>query len=278
MKVTRLIRYPVDVISVLTVVCTLALQLTALVLDWPWYAVLPMIFLARGVSLVQHNHVHLTVFRSSFLNELLGWMCHLSNGVPLYTYRVHHVLNHHRYNNRFDGEQRDWSSLFGFQGKRYPDRPVSRAYYLASFPFIAHGESLLWFLRSPSSRLTRGFFVSVLLVGAVSAYLVWLNPAGFVKFFVVVWVLMIVGIGNSNYEQHTGCKMTNPFDSSNDSLSFFGTVLSFNLGYHVAHHLKPNMHWSLLPLYHKQIETDSVAPSPHAPDSTTSPARNPVEV
>ena len=185
MRASRIIRYPIDIISVLVVLSTLSLQLFALLRDWPWYAVIPILLMLRQVSLVEHNHAHLTIFPTRFANIFLGWLCHLSSGVPLDTYRVHHVMSHHRYNNRFDSSGRDWSSIFGFRGARLPDRPVGKAYYVASFPFIAHGETLLWFLRSPTSKLARGFFLSMAFVGSASIFLFWLNAAGFVTFFLL---------------------------------------------------------------------------------------------
>src|SRR2546421_7494796 len=141
MPIYRLIRYPIDIVSVGVVLCALSLQVIALVRDWPWYLIFPIFFLLREVNLIEHNHMHLSIFRSRFLNTLLGWMCHLSGGVPLDSYRLHHVTNHHRYNNRFGAGGRDWSSLFGFRGTRFPDTPVSKAYYVLSVPFLAQRET-----------------------------------------------------------------------------------------------------------------------------------------
>ncbi len=253
MQISRLIRYPIDIVSVLIVLSTLALQVTALAWHWPWYVIIPIVLLVRQVSIVEHNIVHVPIFRGKFLNSLFGWLCQLSNGLPLESYRAHHVANHHRYNNRFDSSARDWSSPFGFRGTSYPDRPVGKLYYVATFPFLAHGESLLWFLRAPTSRTTRSFLISLVVIWSASGLLIWLSPAGFVKFFLLPWIVTIFGSGANNYDEHKGCKMTNPYDSANDRLDFFHTVLSFNLGYHVEHHIQPNLHWSLLPRYHKTL-------------------------
>lgn len=255
MRHAPIIRYPIDVISVLLVIGTVSLQLSALTLRWPWYLVLPIIMLLREVSLVLHNHAHLTIFSVRSANALLGWLCHLSIGAPLETYKIHHVMSHHRYNNRFNSSGRDWSSLFGFQGTRLPDRPVNKAYYVASFPFIAHGESLLWFLRAPTARLSRRFVTSMMIVGSISIFLVWLNPTGFLTFFLIPWAVVVFGMGYNNYDHHVRCRMTSEHDSSNNFLNFYYTTLSFNEGYHVAHHLYPRVHWSLLPLYHAEDET-----------------------
>lgn len=253
----RIIRHPIDIVSVSVVLCTLSFQLAALLGHWSWYLFLPIFFFTREVNLVEHNHIHLTIFRSRLLNTLFGWMCHLSNGVPLDSYKLHHVTNHHRFNNRIGVSGRDWSSLFGFEGTRFPDLPVSKIYYVASFPFLAHGECLLWFLRSPTSKPARGFIVSMLVVGPVSIFLAWVNPTGFVAFFVIPWLLILFGMGNNNYDQHKGCRMSNAHDAANNFLSPYYTLFSFNVGYHVAHHLKPNLHWSLLPRYHETLMTGS---------------------
>ena len=281
MRASRIIRYPIDMISVLVVLSTLSLQLFALLSNWPWYAVIPILLMLRQVSLVEHNHAHLTIFPTRFANIFLGWLCHLSSGVPLDTYRVHHVMSHHRYNNRFDSSGRDWSSIFGFRGARLPDRPVGKAYYVASFPFIAHSETLLWFLRSPASKLARGFFVSMAIVGSVSVFLAWLNTAGFVTFFVLPWVVLLFGMGYNNYDHHVGCNMSSKYDSANNFLNFYYTVLSFNEGYHVAHHFNPSVHWSLLPDVHNAVERDRLNESlevfPRAAQPTNrsfSPAHN----
>ncbi|HEV2884554.1 MAG TPA: fatty acid desaturase [Pyrinomonadaceae bacterium] len=261
MKRGPFIRYPIDIISVLVVAGTLTLQLIALTLHWHWFLMIPIVMLMREVSLVQHNHAHLTIFTSRFANVLLGWACHLSIGVPLETYKIHHVMSHHRHNNRFDPSAKDWSSLFGFQGAQMPERPVSKAYYVASFPFIAHGESLLWYLRAPKSKLTRQFVISMSIVGPLSVFLAWLNPIGFLTFFVIPWAVVVFGMGYNNYDHHVGCKMTSEYDSSNNFLNFYYTVLSFNEGYHVAHHVNPRVHWSLLPAYHGAIEKTGIQPA-----------------
>src|SRR2546430_12792399 len=88
--------YPIDIISVLLVLCALSIQLSSLIYKWPWYTLIPILFLVRGVDLDEHNHAHLTVFRSGGLNSLLAWMCHLSIGVSLDQSRIQHVSYHHR--------------------------------------------------------------------------------------------------------------------------------------------------------------------------------------
>jgi beta-carotene hydroxylase len=72
----------------------------------------------------------------------------------------------------------------------------------------------------------------------------------------VPWTVMLFGMANSNYDQHRGCKMTNAYDAANNFLGFYYTKLSFNVGYHVAHHLKPSLHWSRLPQCHYALSAE----------------------
>src|SRR2546430_13712274 len=42
--------YPIDIISVLLVLCALSIQLSSLIYKWPWYTLIPILFLVRGRS------------------------------------------------------------------------------------------------------------------------------------------------------------------------------------------------------------------------------------
>lgn len=76
------------------------------------------------------------------------------------------------------------------------------------------------------------------------------------NFFLIPWVVLLFGMGSNNYDRHIRCKLTNSYDSANNFLDLYYTVLSFNEGYHVAHHMNPGLHWSLLPRYHEVVETN----------------------
>jgi hypothetical protein len=72
-------------------------------------------------------------------------------------------------------------------------------------------------------------------------------------FFLLPWTVLLFGMGYNNYDHHVGCKMTNKYDSANNFLNFYYTVLSFNEGYHVAHHINPGLHWSRLAHFHYDV-------------------------
>lgn len=167
----------------------------------------------RELHLGEHNHAHLKIFRQPALNELLGWMCFLSNGCPLECYELHRVQNHHRNLQRFDAEKLDWSSAFGFAGTSYPDKPMHRVYYCLTYALLAWLHCMMEVIRRPG-------------------------------------LVVYVGIGSNNYEHHEDCKLTTPYDSAMVDLRFPHWLF----GYHVKHHVKPTLHRSLLPRYHRTLE------------------------
>jgi len=248
--------YPIDVISILVVVATLAIQFLGYALGGRGLSPLLLIVIVpavRELHLVEHNLAHLPIFRWRPLNEALGWLCYLSNGLPLVFYEESHVRNHHRYNQRFDDEQRDWSSTFGFRGARYPDRPVALWYYALTFLALTWLHCGIEVLRRPGSRLFRRTAASMVVVLGATGVLIWRDPVAWLVFFGVPWAAIYVGVGVNNHGHHHQCAMTSPYDSSNVDLRFFSRGLGFNIGYHVAHHLQPSLHWSLLPDLHATI-------------------------
>lgn len=246
---TKILRYPVDIASIAWVVTTLALQLSAYFLGWSAWFLIPLILLARGVNLVEHNHAHLRIFTNRRANDMFGWLCFLSNGVPLEVYELHHVKNHHRFNNKLG----DFSSQFDFTGCEYPDKPVSHWYYTLTFPLITFCTSALVLVRSPGTKIFKRFASAFTVVMSIMVALAIYNPVAWLTFFVVPWIVIYFGLGATNYRHHQGCEYTTDHDASNVMIGLPFGLLGFNIGYHVSHHIKPALHWSLLPEYHASI-------------------------
>lgn len=277
-RCTRLLRYRVDVISILVVVVAICLQVLAVCAGLPWYVVFLILVLLREVNLVEHNHSHLRMFYSNALNELLGWMCFVSNGIALEIYDTHHTKNHHKYNMRWSDERvkgRDWSSLYGFQGAEYPRVPVGRLYYVATFPVIAMCHCLLEILRRPGSRMFRRYVRSCLVLAVCTTALVLVDPIGFLWFFLLPWVVVHFAVASNNYDHHVGCTVEDPTQSATVRTGIYYTVLGFNIGYHVSHHMKPGLHWSLLPQLHEEIAHRIPAKNFH-PAKTERPSFDPI--
>lgn len=251
----RILRYKIDIIAVFTVLLTVSLQLCGVLFIWPWYLLFPFVLLVRQATIIQHNHAHLKIFHSRFLNELIGRLCSLSNGVLPEFYELHHVRNHHRFNQRFVGEKQDWSSLYAFKGTRFPDQPVGQFYYVLTFPFIALSYCVIELARSPGTLIFRRFRNTVVLAIPILSWLIWMNAWHFFLFFIIPWTVIGFGLGYNNYGTHHGCKYKGRFDVAIDDLAIPFRFPGYNQGYHLEHHLKPSLHWSLLPSFHETIKT-----------------------
>lgn len=240
-----LLRYSIDVVSVLVVLVTLATQLTAYVLELPWFTVVPIIVLTRWLHLVEHNHSHLPLSHYRSINEALGWLMFLSGGVPLEAYRVFHVQTHHRYTNHAG----DWTSPFAYEGARFPDRPVSLPYYVLTYSLMALCRVVIALLQRPSSAATKRFLLSLAVVGTACAFLIHHDAPRFLLLFYVPWLVTYLVAPLANWFQHVGCVGAG-YTSANVNLSVLCGILGFNIGYHSAHHMKPALHWSKLAAFH----------------------------
>jgi fatty acid desaturase len=107
--------------------------------------------------------------------------------------------------------------------------------------------------RDRTTEIVASWGVTALLVGVDwrRALVLWLLPH-----LAAVW-----GITTVNYLQHDGCDADHPF---NHTRNFVGRVFNwfhFNAGFHGMHHLKPGLHWSLLPKAHAERLAPFVHPA-----------------
>jgi fatty acid desaturase len=251
-----LLRYKIDIIAIVTVLLTVSLQVCGVVFGWPWYLVFPIVLLVRQVSIIQHNHAHLGIFCSGFLNKSFGRLCSLSNGVLPEFYELHHIRNHHPFNQCSTGEKQDWSSLYAFNGTHFPDQPMGRVYYVLTFPFIALSHCVIEMAHSPGTSIARRFLITSALALPTLGCLIWIDARHFILFLGLPWTAVAFGLGYNNHTTHYGCKYEHRFDMAVDDLALPFRFFGYNQGYHLEHHLKPTLHWSLLPGFHESIKQE----------------------
>jgi fatty acid desaturase len=83
---------------------------------------------------------------------------------------------------------------------------------------------------------------------------IWLDPVKALILFVLPMPIMHIGLLDNTYMQHSDLDLSSDFTASRNSTSRLYNFISWNLGYHTAHHIKPNLHWSKLPAYHDSIK------------------------
>ena len=198
-----------------------------------------------------HNHAHKPLFRSAWLNRWCGRLWTFSSGWPSFFFEHVHVTVHH--GNLLEHD--DWTlphrrpdgrfeSLMHYTFAHWPWRFAYHFYrdFTSDRYPPGTGRKALWEL-----------FIFLLLwsipfcIDVEMALLLWLFPQ---------WLGNILISGAGMYAQHAGCIRPtdqHPHSHSNSSLSPFHNLTMFNLGYHLAHHTYPRVHWTDLPRVHDHL-------------------------
>jgi fatty acid desaturase len=91
--------------------------------------------------------------------------------------------------------------------------------------------------------------ITALIVAALVAY----QPMQALLLFVLPMITTMLFTAWVTYDHHAGLETDSPFDGSFNTLNKRFNIITGNLGFHTAHHLKQSVHWSKLPELHRQI-------------------------
>ncbi|WP_126243464.1 fatty acid desaturase family protein [Chitinophaga rhizosphaerae] len=258
----RFIRDPRDLPFVyLSIRITLVLGITALLLympfvdGWLWgitatvYLVFNNAVFKGPFGLMLHCTSHRAFFRKEygFMNHYLPWVLGPLFGQTPETYYSHHIGMHHAENNMPEDE----SSTMKYQRDSF--RGFSM--YLGSFFFAGVYHLCTYFYRKNRKRLLYRSVRGELLFIAMCVGLSFVNwPATLVVFiipFVISRIIMMMG----NWAQHAFIDASDPGNHYKNSITCINTKYNhkcWNDGYHISHHVKPNMHWTEHPVYFRQ--------------------------
>ena len=243
----RLLNHGEDVRSILFVIITLLLLLLpfAVAVKPAW--LMPWLLLSSlfcfSACIINHNHVHSSLFRRAHHNTLFGLLLTLARGHSSAGVILAHNYNHHVHN----GNSNDWirPQLAGSG----PGIVRLLRFVAAAVGSMARGkrqasaELLPPDIRRRLSqeRMLLWMFVAALLLVDVRTSLVFVAlPWG-------VGVLLLIGV---NLLQHDQCRPGLQFNHSRNFIGRLGNWFFFNNGYHTAHHMNPALHWSRLPQWH----------------------------
>ncbi|MCU0699289.1 MAG: fatty acid desaturase [Myxococcaceae bacterium] len=207
-------------------------------------------------AIIAHNVVHTPVFRSRPLNAALQVWVSLSYGFPISDYVPGHNLSHHRYTQQAEDVMRTTRVRFRWNLLNL------LAFLPAVTPGIVRGNAL--YLRRVGWRVRawrRQLVLELIVVWSVKLALTLLDWR---KALLFVWIPHLFanwGIVTVNLVQHDGCDETHPVNHSRNFVGRFFNWVTFNNGYHGAHHLMPGLHWSLLPAFHAEHVKPTLHPA-----------------
>lgn len=242
-----ILRYRADVWPVAFTLGVLGVQLGIfLAVERLWLAALLVLAFqpVQAVAIAcNHYQHHQPVFTRRWLNRAYEVVLFLQTGMPPYLITLHHNLGHHRHYLEPAKDTLGW---------RRPDgAPRSLA---ASLVRNAAGH-LTWTVaigrRYPELYRRLKAMSAIACLPLVA--LLWLDPARAALVFVLPMALALVNVARLGYEQHAGLELDDHLTASRNIESRLYNLLTFNSGYHTAHHLKPGVHWSKLPELHRRI-------------------------
>lgn len=247
MQRKKILRYPEDRWPLAYTAMVLAVQLSLFFWVENLWILALCVLLFQPVQAVaiacNHYQHHINVFTVRSLNRAYEVILFLQTGTPPYLITLHHNLGHHPHYLEPEQDTLRWQRSGG--------SPRSFVECLVK-NFVGH---LTWTIalgrRYPKvyRRLKIMTAVSLMPLSA----LIYLDPVRAMIVFVGPMLLAILNVARLGYDQHAGLDLDDHFGASRNNESSLYNLVTFNSGYHTAHHVKPGLHWSRLPELHSQL-------------------------
>ena len=220
---------------------------------WLWMP--PTCALAFMACVIKHNHVHCRTFHGRAWNAVLGHVLGVLTGHPTTAIITAHNVRHHRHNN----SDLDWvrCSLVAFR-RNWLNALVFPFVSVATMRAEKTSDLAAWRGRRPSLYRQALAERTMLHVLVITGMLVdWRATLGVL---VVPWLFGQWGIVAINLLQHQDCDPASPYGHSRNVTGAVINWFVLNNGFHTAHHLRPSLHWSLLPAFHREAVMPRIEP------------------
>jgi len=225
-----------------------------LIVQWNLPAIQPVLylwclFMAVSVAIIAHNHNHVPMWRSRFLNILTDYWLTLFYGFPAFGWIPTHNKNHHSLNNK----KGDYTITYRVSERNnlftllsYP----AISSYFQQQPIAAYLRTL-WRSNRPKFYLAASQYLVLGLYYAVAIFVLDWKKA--VLFIVIPHQVSLFSVLIFNYAQHVHADEESAYNHSRNFTGLINLML-FNNGYHTIHHEAPGIHWSRTPAAQQKIQ------------------------
>lgn len=165
-------------------------------------------------------------------------------GVTTNAWVLHHNLGHHLNYLDQEKDQSGW--------KRKDGSTKSALEYTLGLALTGYTRGYQVGKLYP--KYQRSFIAMGVFHLAVLPLLCWYNWQAALFVFILPMLIVYVGTCYATYAHHAGLDTEDHLHASHNVTHRFYNILTGNLGYHTAHHMKQALHWSKLPAYHQSIE------------------------
>ena len=252
-RLGTLLKYKADRGPVAYVSAVFVLRMVIWVMATPWICaigVIPLTLLGILIAPINHHHQHLNSFRAAWLNRLYDLVLALQSGVAPYAWVLHHNFGHHlNYLNQPPHDSPDesrWTRSDGTQMGRFE----------YSVQLLLHYQIDIVRIGLRRTKTFRYFLLMKLPLWSLLGVGLWIRPLETLLVFVLPAFLTLFHTIWATYEHHAGCRPNKCLDSSRNRDNRLYNALTGNLGLHTAHHMRPGLHWSLLPALHAKIRDE----------------------
>lgn len=242
----------------LSIKLTLTLIPSAILLFTPflqgnlWYAwaifhlFLCIIVYLGPYTLMLHNTSHRPFFKRDYewMNKYIPWVLGIFMGQSPDLYFLHHMGMHHNEGNM----PNDKSSTMPFQRDSF----IGFLNYYTRFILVGILDLIRYFFSKKKNALAhtaarKEFFFYVFLI----TLCVFVNLKATLFVFILPTIIVRFGMMSGNWGQHAFVDPDNPGNDYTSSITCINVAYNkkcFNDGYHIGHHLVPNMHWTDMPV------------------------------
>ncbi len=240
-------KYKADIFPITLIVASFWLDVVVFFVA-PWFVALPWavagLLPKACICAWNHHHQHVATFRQKYLNRALEVVYALQTGALPMAWELHHNAGHHvNYLDQTKDESR-WKTLSG--------RTMGWLEY--SFSVWATAYPRIWAKAKQSHPKKRQQFVlwGIITLLVVAAFVAW-NPINALILFVAPMAIGLFVTSWHTYYHHAGLDSDDEYEATWNIVHTGYNVLTGNLGYHTAHHVRCTVHWSELPAFHDTI-------------------------
>jgi len=254
-KAEKLYIYKSDVFPLVLVSIMFAIQLYAFInLTGLWelmvFSLLSMPFLTFSVA-YSHHHAHISMSNSKWLNGYVNRILSLQVWINHYAWKLHHNHGHHlNYMNQYplqddvSIDESNWTRTDGSKMNRF-----EYTIHLAKTTLKRVKEN-----GQKHEKVYKKYMTYRLQNYTIYFVLFLYSPLALIFVFIIPPLVMSLYTFWLTYPHHSGLRSSDPYKASRSIISPLYNFWFTNLGYHTAHHIRPNLHWSLLPNYHESIK------------------------
>ncbi len=179
-----------------------------------------------------HHHQHVETFSVPICNRLLEIMYGFQTGIIWYGWVLHHNLWHHV---NYQDQTKDESAWKSPTEKKYSSMMYTwvvaiTAYYRA------------WKVWKKYKKIQKYFLYMCVIQLLLLSILILLQPLQGIVLFLIPMITWLIITVYTTYHHHSGLESDDPYQFSYNIISPWYNLITGNLWYHTAHHLKGSLH------------------------------------